>query len=105
MLPPINLLSTTFLEQIAGTPKKEDNEDDENLENDKDPEVQEISSDDDDDGDADDNKEIEKPLNEPSLKVLELWTPNYDEIKQKKMAKIMKEPFLDLESTRALVGM
>lgn len=37
-------------------------------------------------------------------RVTELWTPNYEAVKEKKLNKIMNEPFLDLHSTSSMFG-
>lgn len=95
MMPPVSLLSTTFLEQIAGTQNNKESEENEDEVTEEKMEVDEPSSSED---------EEEKPLTGPSPIVMELWTPNYEAIKQKRLAKIMKEPFLDLGATSVIFG-
>lgn len=61
----------------------------------------EVDEDSSDDEDGDTSK-----LNGPyAPKVTELWTPNYEAVKEKKLNKIMNEPFLDLHSTSSMFGL
>uniref|UniRef100_A0A2H1VX72 SFRICE_002080 n=1 Tax=Spodoptera frugiperda TaxID=7108 RepID=A0A2H1VX72_SPOFR len=93
MVPPVGLLCTTFLQRLSGT---EDIEQLDDTEEDKPMEIDEDSSDDED---------ASSKLNGPyAPKVTELWTPNYEAVKEKKLNKMMHEPFLDLHSSSSLFG-
>ncbi|KAH9644848.1 hypothetical protein HF086_007936 [Spodoptera exigua] len=93
MVPPVSLLCTTFLQRLSGT---EDIEEVDNTQEDKPMEIDEDSSD-----DEDTNSKMNGPY---APKVTELWTPNYEAVKEKKLNKMMHEPFLDLHSTSSLFG-
>ncbi|XP_075977994.1 WD repeat-containing protein l(2)05287 [Anticarsia gemmatalis] len=94
MVPPVSLLCTSFLQRLSGMDLQEQTDDDQE---DKPMEIDEDSSDD-EDGDK-------SKLNGPyAPKVTELWTPNYEAVKEKKLNKIMSEPFLDLHSTSSMFG-
>ncbi|KAG6443741.1 WD repeat-containing protein 75 [Manduca sexta] len=92
MVPSVSLLCTSFLQELSG--HQQTAEDNESETDDK----MEVDSSDDEDAD------IEK-LNGPyPPKATDLWTPNYEAVKEKKLNKIMHEPFLDLHSTSSLFG-
>lgn len=94
MVPPVSLLCTTFLQRLSGMNQVEIVDD---SQEEKPMDVDEDSSDD-EDGDT-------SKLNGPHApKVTELWTPNYEAVKEKKLNKIMNEPFLDLHSTSSMFG-
>ncbi|KAJ0176649.1 hypothetical protein K1T71_007828 [Dendrolimus kikuchii] len=94
MLPPVSILCTTFLKQLTGQQQPEENEDQ------KEDNIMEIDQPSSDDEGGDSEK-----LNGPyTPKVAELWTPNYEAVKTKKLNKVMKEPFLDLHATSSLFG-
>lgn len=94
MVPPVSLLCTSFLQRLSGMEQLETTDD---SREEKPMEVDEDSSDDEDSADS--------KLNGPyAPRVTELWTPNYEAVKEKKLNKIMNEPFLDLHSTSAMFG-
>ncbi|KAJ8731373.1 hypothetical protein PYW07_004537 [Mythimna separata] len=92
MVPPVSLLCTTFLQRLSGIEQVELTDD---SQEDKPMEVDEDSSDD------EDTSKFNGPY---APKVTELWTPNYEAVKEKKLNKIMNEPFLDLHSTSSMFG-
>ncbi|KAM3965319.1 WD repeat-containing protein l(2)05287 [Aphomia sociella] len=92
MVPPVSLLSTSFLQDISGQKQLEE------AVHDEEPmEIEAASSDDEDD--------VPK-LNGPyAPAITQLWTPNYDEVKEKKLIKNVKEPFLDLHTTASIFNL
>ncbi|CAH0585754.1 unnamed protein product [Chrysodeixis includens] len=92
MVPPVSLLCTSFLQRLSGVEIIEQADDTQEAK------PMEVDDDSSDDEDANNLK-----LNGPyAPKVTELWTPNYEAVKEKKLNKIMHEPFLDLHSTSTL---
>ncbi|CAH0398369.1 unnamed protein product [Chilo suppressalis] len=90
MVPPVSLLCTSFLQNMAGQQEPEETNEDEQQTMDV-------------DLDSDSESENVPMLNGPlAPKVTQLWTPNYDDIKEKRMNKILKEPFLDLHATESM---
>lgn len=92
MVPPVSLLCTSFLQSMSGQQQPE-----------------EATEDQDDKMDVESNSSDEEgdtpKLNGPyAPKITQLWTPNYEGVKEKKLKKIMKEPFLDLHTTEAMFG-
>ncbi|CAG4982998.1 unnamed protein product [Parnassius apollo] len=88
MMPPMSLLCTSILEYILGQKEIEEIEED-----DKQNEVETPSSDDEDIH----MLEVDN-ASTPNIST-ELWTPNYNQVKEKRLNKILKEPFLDLHAT------
>jgi hypothetical protein len=87
MVPPVSLLCTPFLQNVSGQQQPEEQEDEED----------QVES---DSQSSDDEAEVSPKLNGPfAPKTTQLWVPNYDEIKEKRLQKILKEPFLDLQTT------
>lgn len=93
MVPPVSLLCTSFLQHISGHEKSEEAEDDQEISMEGD----QLSSDDEDD----ENRQLNGP-NAP--KTSQLWTPNYEKIKEKRLQKIVSEPLLDLHATESIFG-
>lgn len=91
MIPPVSLLCTSFLQQISGQKLEEEEYEDENLPI----EVDESS---------DDEEKLDITGPRVSPRINELWTPNYEAVKQKKLNKINREPFIDLQATSTLFG-
>lgn len=90
MMPPMSLLCTPILEHISGQRESETAEEEEIEEM----EVDAVSSDD---------EEVDKKLEiSQSPKIAELWTPNYEEVKEKRLRKILNEPFLDLHDSQTI---
>ncbi|KAL0883193.1 hypothetical protein ABMA27_016630 [Loxostege sticticalis] len=92
MVPPVSLLCTSFLQSMSGQQQPE-----------------EATEDQDDKMDVESNSSDEEgdtpKLNGPyAPKITQLWTPNYEGVKEKKLKKIIKEPFLDLHTTEAMFG-
>ncbi|XP_050351287.1 WD repeat-containing protein 75-like [Nymphalis io] len=87
MIPPVSLLCPLFLQHISGYKEVEEGEED-----DTNMEIDPQSSDEED-------TEV-KSSHTP--KAVQLWVPNYEEIKEKRLKKILKEPLLDLHSTSSL---
>lgn len=93
MIPPVSLLCTSFLEELSGQQQAKEQEDTVQ----EDPQHEQETSDEDE---VDESK-----LNGTYVpKVTELWTPNYEVVKEKKLKKIMQEPFLDLHASGFLFG-
>lgn len=94
MVPSVSLLCTSFLQRLSGMeqPALTDDSNEEPLA------LVEDSSDDEDANDAKLNG-IYTP------KATELWTPNYEVVKEKKLNRIISEPFLDLHSTSSMFGL
>lgn len=93
MVPPVSLLSTSFLQHISGLEKKEESEDIQEISM----EVDQLSSDE-EDGEK-------SQLNGPyAPKTTQLWTPNYEMIKEKRLKKIVSERLLDLHVTSSIFG-
>ncbi|XP_059048482.1 WD repeat-containing protein 75 [Achroia grisella] len=90
MVPPVSLLSVAFLQDISGQREIEETSHEQEEEMVIDP----VSSDDEDDM---------PKLNVPA--VTQLWTPNYEEVKTKKINKIINEPFLDLHTTSSIFNL
>lgn len=90
MMPPMSLLCVPILEHISGQNGTEDVEE---QEDDK-VEIESQSSDEDD--------VIIKTDGSPAPLISELWTPNYEEVKEKRLKKILNEPFLDLHTTASV---
>ncbi|XP_013165077.1 PREDICTED: WD repeat-containing protein 75 [Papilio xuthus] len=91
MMPPMSLLCTPILEHISGQKVSEAAEEEEEIEEmDVDPQ-------------SSDDEEVDKKLDiPPSPKIAELWTPNYEEVKEKRLKKILNEPFLDLHDSQTI---
>ncbi|XP_028171263.1 WD repeat-containing protein 75 [Ostrinia furnacalis] len=91
MCPPVSLLCTSFLQSLSGQEQPEESTEDQD-------EKMDVESNSSDDEDA-------PKLNGPyAPKVTQLWTPNYEGVKEKRLKKIVKEPFLDLHTTEAMFG-
>lgn len=95
MVPPVSLLSASFLQQISGQ-KRVEPEDAHERSEDTPIEVENSSED-------EEMPERQGPRVCP--RVNELWTPNYEAVKQKKLNKINREPFIDLHATSTLFGL
>ncbi|CAH0715585.1 unnamed protein product, partial [Brenthis ino] len=89
MLPPVSLLCPLFLQHISGYEETEEPQEEESI-MDVDPQ----SSD-------DESSEVKTTH---AQKAVQLWTPNYEDIKEKRLKKILKEPLLDLHITSAVFG-
>lgn len=93
MVPPVSLLCTSFLQHISGYEKPDESEDIQEISM----EVDQLSSDE-EDGES-------SQLNGPyAPKTIQLWMPNYEKIKEKRLQKIVSEPLLDLHATEAIFG-
>lgn len=93
MVPPVSLLCTSFLQSISGQQQPEESVEEQESQMDV-----ELNS-------SDDETEDSPKLNGPyAPKTTQLWTPNYEGVKEKKLKKILKEPFLDLQTTQAMFG-
>ncbi|CAH2048612.1 unnamed protein product, partial [Iphiclides podalirius] len=92
MMPPMSLLCTPILEHISGQRQTEHVDDERDYDK---HEIESQSSDGEDDV-------ITKTDNSPAPQISELWTPNYEEVKEKRLKKILKEPFLDLQTTASM---
>ncbi|CAG9102281.1 unnamed protein product [Plutella xylostella] len=92
MMPPVSLLSTSFLEHISGRQENKQT-DEEQIQ------VMEV------DGDSSEDDEPTQTTNGTySPKKVELWTNNYDAVKEKRLKKIYKEPLLESQITLSLFG-
>lgn len=89
MIPPVSLLCPLFLQQISGYEEIEETEEGDNI-----MEVDPQSTD----------EEDEEIKSNQTPKSVQLWAPNYDEIKEKRLKKILKEPLLDLNSSSSVFG-
>ncbi|CAB3221912.1 unnamed protein product [Arctia plantaginis] len=91
MVPAISLLCTSFLQRLSGMEQPA-------LTDDTKEEPMEIDADSSDEEDTNNSK-----LNGSySPRATELWTPNYEVVKEKKLNRIKTEPFLDLHSTSSM---
>ncbi|XP_060803245.1 WD repeat-containing protein 75 [Amyelois transitella] len=91
MVPPVSLLCTSFLQQMSG-------------------QTQEVEDQTEEQGDKareePDSSDEEGALKERDVpKVEQFWTPSYENVKEKKLIKILKEPFLDLHTTSTICGL
>ncbi|XP_068633206.1 WD repeat-containing protein 75 [Battus philenor] len=91
MMPPMSLLCTSILEHLSG--QKETEQPEEEIEM---MDVVTPSSDDEDDN-------MSTVAKSPVPCMADLWTPNYNEVKEKRLKKILKEPFLDLHVTSSIL--
>lgn len=89
MIPPVSLLCPLFLQHISGYEEIEETEEDDNI-----MEVDPQSTD----------EEDEEIKSNQTPKSVQLWAPNYEEIKEKRLKKILKEPLLDLNSASSVFG-
>lgn len=90
MLPPVSLLCPLFLQHISGYEEIEE----ENVEEDNIMEVDNLSS-------EDESSEVKTTSTQ---KPIQFWTPNYEDVKEKRLKKILKEPFLDSNITSSVFG-
>lgn len=91
MVPPVSLLCTSFLQHISGQEQSESPSDPQ----------EETAAVDESSSDEEDSREI--TLNGPyAPKITQLWTPNYEKVKEKRLQKIVKEPLLDLHATESI---
>ncbi|KAI5644283.1 WD repeat-containing protein 75 [Phthorimaea operculella] len=92
MIPPVSLLCTSFLRHLAGHDDKAEPSADP-----EDPmEIDQSSSEDEDEG--------PRPTGPYAPKPAQLWTPNYEKIKEKRLQRIAKEPLLDLHEATDVFG-
>lgn len=89
MIPPVSLLCPLFLQHISGYEEIEETEEDDNI-----MEVDPQSTD----------EEDEEIKSNQTPKSVQFWAPNYEEIKEKRLKKILKEPLLDLNSASSVFG-
>ncbi|XP_073955806.1 WD repeat-containing protein l(2)05287 [Choristoneura fumiferana] len=89
MVPPVNLISTAFLEHISGQETTEEPEETEAA-----MEVDPQSSDD----------EEEVVSNGADETKTQLWTANYDEVNEKKLRRILKLPVLHKDAAASIFG-
>ncbi|XP_047991028.1 WD repeat-containing protein 75 [Leguminivora glycinivorella] len=90
MLPPVSLICTEFLEQISGQKIAEESED-------LDDSVMEV-----DPQSSDDETQETKETQEPRP---QLWTPNYEAIKKKRLKKILSLPLLQEDAAGDIFGL
>ncbi|XP_063536357.1 WD repeat-containing protein 75 [Cydia strobilella] len=91
MLPPVSLICTDFLEHISGQEMSEDQDETDKSIMEVDPQ----SSD-------DDIEEVKQTQDEPKT---QLWTPNYEAIKKKRLKKILTTPLLREDAAGAIFGL
>ncbi|XP_004932124.1 WD repeat-containing protein 75 [Bombyx mori] len=92
MTPPVSLLCTTFLQELAGQEEPKDDE------------VTDLEEKMNVDQSSDEEDDVIK-LNGPyAPRATELWTPNYEAVKAKKLNRILEDPFIDLHATSSLFG-
>ncbi|XP_063383974.1 WD repeat-containing protein 75 [Cydia fagiglandana] len=89
MLPPVSLICTEFLEHISGQETAEDPEE-------TDKSIMEVDS-----QSSDDDIEV-KEQDKPKT---QLWTPNYEAIKKKRLKKILTTPLLREDAAGAVFGL
>lgn len=89
MMPPVSLLCTSFLEHISG--RQESAQTDDVIE----PMDLDAAS-------SDDESANQNGAFVP--KKAELWTPNYEAVKEKRLKKILRQPVLEDEMTISLFG-
>ncbi|XP_072949179.1 WD repeat-containing protein 75 [Epargyreus clarus] len=94
MVPPVAMMCTSFLQHLSGYEEIEEPQDEE----DKEMEVDPQSSDDED-------SSTPTLIGKHTPKATELWTPNYDNVKEKRLKKILNKPLLDLHTTGTLFGL
>ncbi|XP_053609509.1 WD repeat-containing protein 75 [Plodia interpunctella] len=89
MVPPVSLLCTSLLQQMCGQKQEDEPQEDK-----EEPlEVDAESSDD------------EHTPKDDAPPIAQFWTPSYEQVKEKKLNKILKEPFLDLHMTSTICGL
>ncbi|CAG9786715.1 unnamed protein product [Diatraea saccharalis] len=91
MVPPVSLLCTSFLQNMSGHQQPEESPEDH--------QEQTMEVDSDSESEREDIPKFNGPF---APKVTQLWTPNYEDIKEKRLKKILKEPFLDLHTTQSM---
>ncbi|KAL4713980.1 hypothetical protein ACJJTC_005611 [Scirpophaga incertulas] len=91
MMPPVSLLCTAFLQNMSGQQQPEETA-----------EEKEDQTEGDSDSSDDEVDDVPKVNNQSVPKVTEYWAPNYEEIKEKKLKKILKEPIF--KATEAILG-
>lgn len=92
MVPPVSLMCTSFLQELSGQETLEETSEDKEESMEVDP-------------DSSDDEDIKKTDSKQPPKVTQFWMPSYEDVKEKKLNKILKEPFLDLHTTAAIFGM
>uniref|UniRef100_S4PBR8 WD repeat-containing protein 75 n=1 Tax=Pararge aegeria TaxID=116150 RepID=S4PBR8_9NEOP len=87
MVPPVSLLCPLFLQHISGYKEIEQSDEEETI-----MEIDQNSSDDD---------ELQvKSTHTP--KPAQLWAPSYEQVKEKRLSRMLREPLLDLHMTSSL---